>query len=86
MKIGIVPFAQYASIGTAYNAASWFSNPGGAFKGCVGSRDYPYNTLDSDYTAHKVPGLNGAPFPDALAPLAEALAIFGIALAFVFAG
>jgi Flp pilus assembly protein TadG len=69
VMIGIVPFAQYANIGDDYDSATWLSNPGAAFKGCVGSRNYPYNTLDSDYTAQKVPGLSGAPCPDALMPL-----------------
>lgn len=69
VKIGIVPFAQYASIGTDYNSASWLSNPGGAFKGCIGSRNYPYNTVDTDYDTQKTPGLVGAPCPDPLMPL-----------------
>jgi len=69
VKIGIVPFAQYASIGTDYSTAPWLNYPGAAFKGCVGSRDYPYNTTDDDYSLYKIPGLNGAPCPDALTPL-----------------
>jgi len=69
VKIGVVPFAQYVNLGSAYASASWLSNPGGAWKGCVGSRNYPYNTLDSDYATHKTPGVNGAPCPDKLMPL-----------------
>ena len=69
VKIGVVPFAQYVNLGTAYASASWLTNPGGAWKGCVGSRNYPYNTLDSDFATHKAPGLNGAPCPDQLMPL-----------------
>lgn len=69
VKVGIVPFAQYASVGTGYNAAPWLDYPGAAFTGCVGSRDYPYNTTDDDYSLYKVPGLNGAACPDALTPL-----------------
>jgi Flp pilus assembly protein TadG len=69
VKIGLVPFAQYASIGTEYDAAPWLIYPGPAFKGCVGSRDYPYNTTDDDYSLYKIPGLTGAACPDALTPL-----------------
>lgn len=69
VKIGVAPFAQYVNVGTVNGAKSWLSNPGGAWKGCVGSRNYPYNTLDSDYDAYKVPGILGAPCPDALMPL-----------------
>lgn len=69
VKIGVVPFAQYVNVGTAYAAAGWLDNPGGAWKGCVGSRAYPYNTEDGDYDTQKVPGLLGAPCPDELMPL-----------------
>lgn len=69
VKIGIAPFAQYVSLGVDYNSATWLSYPGAAFKGCVGSRDYPYNTLDSDYATYKVPGLAAATCPDPLIPL-----------------
>lgn len=71
VKVGVVPFAQYANIGPAQGAASWLSNPGIAWTGCVGSRDYPYNTLDSDYVANKIPGLLGAPCPGELMPLSN---------------
>jgi Flp pilus assembly protein TadG len=57
VKIGVVPFAQYVNIGTANGTKSWLSNPGAGWKGCVGSRDHPYNTQDSDYAAIKIPGL-----------------------------
>jgi uncharacterized protein YegL len=53
VKIGIVPFAQYVNVGTAYKSTSWIENTGGAWKGCVGSRDYPHNVEDSDYLVHK---------------------------------
>ncbi|MGE0182659.1 MAG: hypothetical protein AB7F91_07320 [Parvularculaceae bacterium] len=71
VKIGVVPFAQYVSIGTDYKAESWLINPGGAWKGCIGSRNYPYNTLDSDYAVFKLPGLNGAACPDSIMPLSN---------------
>ena len=69
VKIGVVPFAQYVNVGTSYAAASWLDNPGGAWKGCVGSRAYPYNVQDADYATMKVPGLLGANCPDKLMPL-----------------
>ncbi|MFZ5615807.1 MAG: pilus assembly protein TadG-related protein [Pseudomonadota bacterium] len=69
VKIGIVPFAQYVNVDDANGAQSWLSNPGGAWKGCVGSRDYPLNTKDSEYSAFPVPGINGITCPDALIPL-----------------
>lgn len=69
VKIGVVPFAQYVNIGTANATKTWLSNPGSAWKGCVGSQDYPYNTMDSDYDISKAPGLNGVACPDALMPL-----------------
>lgn len=69
VKIGVVPFAQYVNVGKSYGAVSWISNPGVAWMGCVGSRDYPYNTMDSAFDAVKVPGLLGAPCPNQLMPL-----------------
>ena len=69
VKIGVVPFAQYVNIGSEHGSESWLSNPGGAWMGCVGSRDYPYNTLDADYAVEKVPGLLGAQCPQKLMAL-----------------
>lgn len=71
VKIGVVPFAQYISVGSAYKDATWLTNPGAAWKGCVGSRDYPYNTRDTDYATYKVPGLTGAACPADLMPLSR---------------
>lgn len=68
VQIGLVPFAQYVSLGTSYNTASWLSVPV-AFSGCVGSRDYPGNVQDSNYSASPIPGITGAPCPDPLLPL-----------------
>lgn len=57
VKIGIVPFAQYVNVGTAYKSASWITGTGGAWKGCVGSRDYPFNVKDIDYLIQKAPAV-----------------------------
>ncbi len=70
-KIGVAPFAQYVNIGTKYGSELWLSNPGVAWKGCVGSRPYPYNIQDEDYNAFKVPGVNGAACPAQLLPLTD---------------
>ncbi|NNE42027.1 MAG: VWA domain-containing protein [Marinicaulis sp.] len=66
VKIGLVPFAQYVSVGADKEGAAWLDAPtqGNAFKGCVGSRAYPANTIDSDYLNNQIPGLNGAPCPN----------------------
>ncbi len=69
VKIGVVPFAQYVNVDPANGSQSWLDNPGGAWSGCVGSRNYPSNTEDSNYAAEKAPGLNSIPCPDALMPL-----------------
>ncbi len=71
IKIGIVPFAQYANVGSGYNAASWLNNPGPGFAGCIGSRIYPFNTTDADFDSVKVPGLTGAACPDPITPLSS---------------
>lgn len=69
VKIGVVPFAQYVNVGSAYGTASWLSKPGAAWSGCVGSRPYPYNVNDLDFVGHKSPGLLGTPCPGRLMPL-----------------
>lgn len=69
VKVGVAPFAQYGNVGIANVGVSWLANPGGAFKGCVGSRDYPYNVRDDGYDLKKVPGLLGISCPDPLIPL-----------------
>jgi Flp pilus assembly protein TadG len=71
VKIGVVPFAQYVNVGTDHAAASWLSNPGGAWAGCVGSRPYPSNIEDSNFSAVQAPGLNGVACPPALLPLTD---------------
>ena len=70
-KIGIAPFAQYVNIGTKHGSEPWLSNPGGAWNGCVGSRAYPYNIQDEDYSAFNVPGVNGAACPTQVLPLTD---------------
>lgn len=72
VKIGIVPFAQYVNVGADHAAASWLTNPGAGWTGCVGSRPYPYNVGDSDFDAVRAPGLLSAPnCPPALIPLTD---------------
>ncbi len=71
VKIGIVPFAQYVNVGAGNGTASWLSNPGGAWAGCVGSRAYPLNVEDSDFSITPAPGVAGAAIvcPRQLLPL-----------------
>ncbi len=71
VKIGVVPFARYVNVGADHAAAAWLSNPGGAWAGCVGSRPYPMNIRDDDYSGVKAPGLDGASCPPALLPLSD---------------
>ena len=70
-KIGIAPFAQYVNIGAEYGDEFWLDNPGGAWSGCVGSRNYPYNVKDVEYDIFRVPGVNGAACPDSLVTLTD---------------
>ena len=84
VKIGIVPFAEYVNVGTTYENASWIdvqsSKTGygwgrgwgqpAKWKGCVGSRDYPLNLKDSDYST-PVPGLTDVTCPSEITPLSE---------------
>lgn len=68
---GLVPFAQYVNVGAGMEGASWLSDPGGAFDGCVGSRGYPFNTQDGAYATNRVPAVNGEPCPDEILPLTD---------------
>ncbi len=70
VKIGVVPFAQYVSIGAAQSGASWLSEPAG-WMGCVGSRTYPDNVEDDDFAAAPVPGVTGQACAPDLLPLSE---------------
>lgn len=73
VKVGLVPFAQYVNVGADKKSSSWLSVPksAGAWKGCVGSRNYPSNLEDSDYVTKPVPGLVGAPCPDPILALSD---------------
>ena len=42
------------------------------WNGCVGSRNYPYNVMDTQYDARKVPGLPNIGCPQAVTPLTDA--------------
>ncbi len=61
VQIGLVPFAQYVSVGSDKKGASWLDGaaPGRAFAGCVGSRGYPANTTDTDYNVNPIPEVAG---------------------------
>ena len=65
VKVGLVPFAQYVSVGAAYGGESWISvaGNGNSFKGCVGSRSYPANVEDRNYLANPIPDVSGAACP-----------------------
>ncbi len=71
VKIGLVPFAQYVNVGAGYSGAAWMSaDP--SFIGCVGSRSYPANIGDGDYTTNPIPGLdNSAECPNAILPMTD---------------
>ncbi len=66
VKIGLVPFAQYVSVGKDKKGSSWLDKKttSKSFKGCVGSRDYPANTEDRGYAVNPVPAVPGAPCPN----------------------
>lgn len=76
VKFGIVPFAQYVNVGKSNAGKTWISYPA-LWNGCVGSRDYPYNTKDIDYDAYPAKGVTvtskGAALecPTALQPLID---------------
>ena len=70
VKIGLVPFAQYVSVGDDQEGASWLDGAsGGGFDGCVGSRAYPANTTDGGYAVDPVPEVAGEACPDDIQPL-----------------
>ena len=76
VKIGLVPFAQYANIGTGASGQTWLNAPakdsdGNSFKGCIGSRGYPANTTDKDYNVNPVPGVTGVACPAEILPLTD---------------
>ena len=83
VKIGLVPFAQYVSVGADKSGQFWLDVPKSkkkkkkkkkkstSFKGCVGSRNYPANTTDFDYNVNPVPAVLGAPCPNDLLALTD---------------
>jgi len=70
VKIGLVPFGQYVNVGTANAGASWLGSVPAGWTGCVGSRNYPLNTEDSNY-ASPVPAVAGDLCPSAVQPLTD---------------
>ncbi len=82
IKIGLVPFAQYVSVGDDEEGASWLdgASPVGTFDGCVGSRGYPANTTDTDYSVNPVPETAGEPCPAALLTLTENKSVIDAAI------
>lgn len=60
VMVGLVPFAQYANVGTANKTKSWMGSSTASWEGCVGSRNFPANTEDSDYTTNPIPAIDGA--------------------------
>ncbi len=82
VKIGLVPFAQYVSVGDDEEGAAWLdgASPVGAFDGCVGSRGYPANTTDADYAVNPVPEITGAPCPNELLALTENKSVIDAAI------
>lgn len=71
VKIGVVPFAQYVNIGTQYAGASWLDDPGAGWTGCVGSRPYPANVEDADFSWLRAPGVMASTCPVELKPLSD---------------
>lgn len=73
VKVALVPFAQYVSVGDDKEGAVWLDDgsPGASFDGCVGSRGYPANTTDSDYAVNPVPAVDGEPCPAEILELTD---------------
>ena len=71
VKIGIVPFARYVNVGANNEGADWLDNGSYSanWEGCVGSRPYPLDIDDVNFSNTKVPTINGNICPDALTPL-----------------
>jgi len=67
-KVGLVPFAQYVNVGVANQTESWMGPTTAAWAGCVGSRAYPNNTEDSNYST-LIPGLDGVACPQPIMPM-----------------
>ena len=71
VKISLVPFAQYVNVGTSFGSAYWLDDSDAGFSGCVGSRAYPDNTTDTDYSTTPIPGVAGNACPDEILPLSS---------------
>jgi Flp pilus assembly protein TadG len=86
-KVGLVPFAQYANVGEESEGEPWLETDDGgsgkskgkgksgsgssSWKGCVGSRYYPANLVDAEYSTMPIPGISGASCPDPIVPLTD---------------
>jgi len=74
VRIALVPFSNYVNIGMSNRNAPWASippdrnNPFLRWRGCVGSREYPRNLADSDFTA-PVPGIMNVDCAAEITPL-----------------
>lgn len=58
VMVGLVPFGQYVNVGTANKNKSWMGSSDAGWQGCVGSRNFPANTEDSDYVSNPIPAVN----------------------------
>lgn len=64
VMVGLAPFAQYVNVGVAHKTASWMGTSSPVWLGCVGSRFYPANIEDANYTANPIPPID----PPAVCP------------------
>ena len=68
-----MPFAQYVNVGVSRRNESWISvaadSGSSTFHGCVGSRNYPDNVQDQNYSADPVPGLMNITCPSEITNL-----------------
>jgi hypothetical protein len=60
VMVGLVPFAQYVNVGVANKTKSWMGTSSASWEGCVGSRNYPANTEDTDYATNPIPAIEGS--------------------------
>ncbi len=62
IRVSLVPYARYVNVGTANKGASWMDpvneSGGNVWRGCVGSREYPNNTIDGSYSDGIPPIMN----------------------------
>ncbi len=69
VMVGLVPFGQYVNVGTNNSGKSWMGATPSGWEGCVGSRNYPANTEDSDYGTKKIPAIGGHVCGERIFPL-----------------